>query len=251
MDIARPEFARRKKVRLFLYGAAALVGFPALTIGVFRLKPAAPSVERSSLSLDSVRRGEMLREVRGIGTLVPVDIRWIAAQSAARVDRIVLESGAIVKPDSVILELSDIQLQHDAVDAEYAYKAAEADLANLKVQLANNLMAQKSAAADIESEYQQAKLQASVDKQLFDQQLQAQVIYEKSAVAAEQLGIKQKLVQEQLTIADEAAQAQIAAQQAHLEQQQRASYELKRSQLDALHAFARNLAACFPKCPFK
>jgi HlyD family secretion protein len=237
MDIARPEFARKKKARLFFYGAAALVGLPALTIGVFRLKPAPPSVERSSLSLDSVRRGEMLREVRGIGTLVPVDIRWIAAQSAARVDRIVLESGANVRSDSVILELSDIQLQHDAVDAEFAYKAAEADLANLKVQLASNLMAQKSAAADIESQYQQAKLQARVDKQLFDQKIQSEVVSEKSTVAAEQLAIKEQLVQEQLKIADEAAKAQVAAQQAHVEQQ-RASYELKKGQLEALHVRA-------------
>jgi HlyD family secretion protein len=103
-----------------------------------------------------------------------VDIRWIPAETSARVDRIVLQSGAIVKPDSVIVELSDPQLQRDALDAEYAYKAAEADLANLKVQLASNLMTQKSAAADIESQYQQAKLQADVDRQLFEENIQSQ-----------------------------------------------------------------------------
>ncbi len=237
MDIARPDFARKKKFRLMIYGAAAIVAVPVLTVGVARLKPAAPVVERSTVWLDTVKRGEMLREVRGLGTLVPVDIRWIPAQTSARVDKIVLQSGASVKPDSVILELSDPQLQHDALDSEYGLKASEADLANLKVQLASSLMAQKSAAADVESDYQQAKLQADVDKQLFDQGIQSEVIAKKSAVAAEQLVIKEKLVLQQIQIADDAAKAQVAAQEAHLEQQ-RVLYELKKGQLDALHVRA-------------
>jgi HlyD family secretion protein len=237
MDIARPDLARKKKIRLTIYTAAALVVLPVITIGVSRLKPAAPVVERSTIWLDTVKRGEMLRDVRGLGTLVPVDIRWIPAQTSARVDKIVLQSGAKVKTDSVLLELSDAQLQRDAIDAEYAYKAAQADLANLKVQLANNLMTQKSAAADIESQYQQAKLQADVDRQLFEQQVQSEVISKKSTVAAEQLAIKEQLVQEQLKIADDAAKAQIAAQEAHLEQQ-RVLYELKKQQVDSLHVRA-------------
>ena len=237
MDIARPDLARKKRLRLLLYSAAALVILLFIILGVYRLKPAAPLVERSTVWLDSVHRGEMLRNVRGLGTLVPVDIRWIAAQTSARVDQIVLQSGASVKRDSVILELTDTQLQRDALDAEYAYKAAQADLANLKVQLANNLMAQKSTAADVESQYQQAKLQADVDKQLFDQGLQSNVISKKSTVAAEQLAIKQELVQEQLKIASDAAAAQVAAQEAHLEQQH-VLYELKKGQVDALHVRA-------------
>src|ERR1700675_1618795 len=134
MDIARPDFARKKKIRLMIYGAARTITLPALTVGFSRLKPAAPLVDRSTVWLDTVKRGAMLREVRGLGTLVPVDIRWIPAQTSARVDKIVLQSGALVKTDSVILELSDPQLQLDALNDEYAYKAAQADLANLKVQ---------------------------------------------------------------------------------------------------------------------
>src|SRR6202045_3572398 len=122
MDIARPDFARKKRLRLMFYGAVMVIAVPALTIGVSRLKPAAPAMERSTVWLDTVRRGEMLRDVRGLGTLVPVDVRWIPAQSTARVDKIVLQSGAMVKPDSIILELSDPQLQLDALNAEYAYK---------------------------------------------------------------------------------------------------------------------------------
>jgi HlyD family secretion protein len=237
MDIARPDLARKKKVRLAAYGAAMVVAVPAITIAVARLKPAAPSVERSAVYTDTVRQGEMLRDVRGIGTLVPVDVRWIPAQSAARVDKIVLQSGAAVKPESIILELSDPQLELDGTSAEYAYKAAQADLANLKVQLASSLMAQKSTAADIESDYQQAKMQADVDKQLSEEGIQAALTAKKSAVVAEQLGIKEQLVQQQLKIADDAAKAQVTAQEAHLEQQ-RVLYEMKRRQLDALHVRA-------------
>ena len=237
MDVARPDIARTTRLRFTLCAASALIVLPALTIGVARLKPAAPLVERSNVSIDSVQRGEMVRDVRGLGTLVPIDIRWVPAQSNAHVDRIVLQSGAKVKRDSVIIELSDPQLQHDELDAEYSYKAAEADLANLKVQLASSLITQKSSAADVENEYQQAKLQAEADKQLADEGLQSAIISQKSAVAAEQLKIKRDLVQQQLQIADEAAEAQIAAQEAHLDQQ-RVLYELKKSQVDALHVRA-------------
>jgi len=211
----------------------AAVIFGGTTLGLSHLRAAPPAVDRETVWVDTVKRGEMLVEVRGLGTLVPVDIRWIPAQSAARVENIVLQSGAPVKPDSVIVELSDPELKRDALDAEYAYKAAQADLANLKVQLANSLMAQKSAAADVESEYQQAKLQADADKELSSLGLLAALISKKSTVAADQLAIKEQLAQEQLRIADDAAKAQIAAQQAHLDQQ-RVLTELKKSQVDAL-----------------
>ena len=237
MDIPRPSNIRQKRIRRIAYGSSAFLLLGGATLGLSRLRPAPPTVDRATIYTDTVKRGEMMREVRGIGTLVPVDIRWIAAQSSARVDRIILQSGAAVKPDSVILELSDPQLQRDVLDAEYAYKAAEADLANLKAQLANDVMTQKSAAAVIESDYQQAKLQAEADQQLASQGLRANIIAEQSTIAAEQLGIREKLAQEQFTVADDASKAQVAAQQAHLEQQ-RVLYELKKSQLDALHVRA-------------
>src|SRR5579862_2580522 len=193
MDIARPSNIRQKRIRRIAYGSSAFLLLGGATLGLSRLRPAPPTVDRATIYSDTVKRGEMLREVRGLGTLVPVDIRWIPAQTSARVDRIVLQSGAIVKPDSVVLELSDPLLQHDALDAEYAYKASEADLANLKVQLDNNLMTQKSAAADIESQYVQAKLQADADLQLVNEGLQPQITAKKSAVAVEQLAIRENL----------------------------------------------------------
>ena len=237
MDIARPEEKRKKRVRRVISISVGLLVVVGITGALSRLKPAPPEVDHSTIWTDTVKRGPMVRDVEGLGTLVPVDIRWIPAQSSARVDKILLQSGAIVKQDSVILELSDPQLQHDALDAEYAYKAAESDFANLKVQLANSLMAQKSAAADVETLYQQAKLQADLDKQLSDRGMQATVISKKSTVAAEELAKKENLVQQQLKIAGDAAQAQIAAAQSHL-QQQRVLYELKKQQLESLHVRA-------------
>src|ERR1700686_4983068 len=216
MDIPRPSNTRAKRIRRVAYGTMSVLILGGTTLELSRLRPAPPSVDRATVWVDTVKRGEMIREIRGLGTLVPVDIRWIPAQTSARVDRIILQSGAIVKPDSVIVELSDPQLKRDALDAEYAYKAAEADLANLKVQLASSLMAQRSAAADIESQYQQAKLQADADKELSDEGLISALIAKKSTVAAEQLAIKKQLAQQQLQIADDAAKAQVTAQQAHL-----------------------------------
>ncbi len=188
MDIPRPSDRRAKRFRRIAYGSWLFLLLGGTTLGLSHLRPAPPTVDRATIYTDTVKRGEMIREVRGIGTLVPVDIRWIAAQSSARVDKIILQSGASVKPDSVILELSDPQLQRDVLDAEYAYKAAEADLANLNAQLANNLMTQKSAAAVIESDYQQAKLQAEADRQLASQGLSANIVAEQSAIAARAVG---------------------------------------------------------------
>lgn len=237
MDIPRPTNRHSKRIRRLAYGGLSAVILGGTSFGLAHLRPAAPTVDRASINSDTVKRGEFVREVRGLGTLVPVDIRWIPAQSSARVEKILLQSGAAVKPDSIILELSDPQLRRDVLDAEYAYKAAEADLANLKAQLAKSLMEQKSAGADVEIQYQQAKIQADVDRQLFDQKVQSEVISKKSAIAAEQLGIKEALSQRQLQVADDAAKAQIAAQQAHVDQQQ-VLYELKKSQLGSLEVRA-------------
>lgn len=237
MDIPRPINPRGKKIRRIAYGSLSALVLGGTSLGLAHLRPAETTVDRASVSSDTVKRGEFVREVRGLGTLVPVDIRWIPAQSSARVEKILLQSGAAVKPGSVILELSDAQLQRDVLDAEYAYKAAEADLANLKAQLANSLMQEKSAAADVEIQFQQAKIQANVDRQLFEEKVQSEVISKKSAIAAQQLAIKEQLSQQQLQVAGDAAKAQIAAQQAHVDQQ-RVLYELKKSQLDALRVRA-------------
>jgi HlyD family secretion protein len=237
MDIQRPSNARAKKIRRIAYATVALLLIAGVSYGLSRLKPAAPTVDRATIWPDEVKRGPMLREVRGLGTLVPEDIRWIAAQTDSRVDKWVLRPGAVVKPSSIIMELSDPTVQKDAVDAEYQLKGAEADYANLKVQVDSELMNQKATEASVRSEYEQAKIQHDVDVKLAKEGLTAQVIENLSKVKVEQLAIRVQLEGERTRIATDSATARLAAQQAKVEQM-KALYQLKRSQLDALHVRA-------------
>jgi HlyD family secretion protein len=234
MDIQRPSNARAKKIRRIAYGTAGLILVGGVTFGLSRLRPAAPSVDKATVWSDEVKRGPMLREVHGLGTLVPEDIRWIAAQTDSRVDRWVLRPGAIVKPASVIMELSDPTLSQTALDAELQLKGAQADYANLKVQVNSELMNQKATEASVRSDYEQAKIQHDVDEKLVKQGLTAQVIENLSRVREQQLAIRVKLEGEKTGIAADSAAARLAAQQAKIDEQ-RALYNLKKSQLEALH----------------
>jgi HlyD family secretion protein len=234
MDIQRPSNARAKKIRRIIYAAVAFLLIGGVSYGLSRLRPAAPTVDRATIWADEVKRGPMLREVRGLGTLVPEDIRWIPAQTSATVERIVLRPGAIVHPNSVILELSDPQLQRDLLDAEYQLKGAEADYSNLKVQVNSALMNQKSTEASVRSDYEQARLQHDVDLKLYKEGIQSSHIEELSKVKEEQLGIRLQLEAERTRVATDSAAAQLAAQEAKVEQQH-ALYNLKKSQYDALH----------------
>jgi len=237
MDIQRPSNARAKKIRRIAYGTIALMLIGGVTYGLSKLKPAAPYVDPGTVWSDTVKRGPMLREVRGLGTLVPEDIRWVAAQTDAHVDKWVLRPPAIVKPDSIIMELSDPTVQKDAVDAEYQLKGAEADHENLKVQVNSDLMSQKATEASVRSDYEQAKIQHDVDEKLVKEGLTSQLIEQQSRVKAEQLAIRLQLEAERTKVASDSATAKLAAQQAKVEQM-KALYGLKRSQMEALHVRA-------------
>src|SRR5438477_12551281 len=162
----------------------------------------------------------MVVERRGLGTLVPEDIRWIAAQTDSRVDRWVLRPGAIVKPDSIIMELSDPTLQREALDAEYQLKGAEADFANLKVQVDSDLMNQKAAEAAVRSDYEQARLQHDVDEKLYKEGSGSDHIRNLSRVKEEQLAIRLKLESERTAVAADSAKARLAAQQTKIDEQE-------------------------------
>src|SRR5215469_5123093 len=193
MDIQKPDNSRAKRIKRATYGGVILLFVASTSIAVSRLRPAGPSVDRATILTGEVKRGAMLRDVHGVGTLVPEDIRWIPAQTDSRVERIVLRPGAVVKPESVILELSNPSLQRDALDAEYQLKAAEADYQNLKVQLNSELLNQKAAAAAVRSEYEQARIQHEVDERLRSQGLSADVTAQLSGVKAEQLAVRAQL----------------------------------------------------------
>jgi HlyD family secretion protein len=222
--------------RIALLAVAILVVVGA-TYGLSRLRPAAPSVDRATVWSDEVKRGPMLREVRGIGTLVPEDIQWIPAQTEGQVNRIVLRPGAIVKSDSIILELSNLTLRRDALDAEFLLKAAEADYANLKVQVNSELLNQKAAEAAVRSEYEQAKIQHAVDEKLAAEGIGSTVTAQLSEVREEQLGVRLELEGERTKNSADTAKARLQAQMSHVDQQ-RALYELRRAELEALHVRA-------------
>src|SRR5436853_4787618 len=196
MDIQRPSNARAKKIRRITYGAVALLLVGGVTYGLSKLRPAAPSVDRATIWPDEVKRGPMLREVHGLGTLVPEDIRWIPAQTDSRVERWVLRPGAIVKPDSIIMELSDPTLQREALDAEFQLKGAEAEYANLKVQVDSDLMNQKANEAAVRSDYEQARLQHDVAEKLYKEGIGCEHLRHVSRVKEDQLAGGRKLSNE-------------------------------------------------------
>lgn len=237
MDIQRPSNPKAKRIRRIVYGTASLILVGGVTYGLSTLRPAPPGVDRNTIWSDTVRRGPMVREVRGLGILVPDDIRWIAAQTEAHVERWILRPPAPVKPNSVIMELSDPTVQKDAVDAEYQFKGAQADYENLKVQVESDLMSQKANEASVRSDYEQANLQHNTDVKLANEGLTSRVVEQQSRVKAEQLAIRLQLETERTKIARDSANAKLAAQQARVEQM-RALFNLKESQLDALHVRA-------------
>jgi len=237
VDIARPDLLERKKKRQLAWAAAGAVTVVLATLGVSRLKPAAPTVERATVVIDTVKRGEMVREVRGMGTLVPEEIRWIPAVTDARVERLVLLPGTKVTADSVILELSNPELEMRALEAESQARAAEAQYTELKVRLQSQNLDQRAAAARVEAEAKQARLQADADAELAKNGLIAGLALKLSQSAADELEHRQQIERQRLGIAGEAIEAQLRVQQAEVEQR-RAQARLRRSQVDALRVRA-------------
>ncbi|MGE5243285.1 MAG: efflux RND transporter periplasmic adaptor subunit [Betaproteobacteria bacterium] len=235
MDIARPSNARQKRIRRIVYAGVGLAAVLLITLGLSRLKPAAPTVERAVVWVDTVKRGPMVRSVRGLGTLTPApeDIRWISAQTQGRVDRIILRPGVTVQPDSIILELSNPQLQQELQDAQLKLKASEATLTNLRVQVQNDYLTQKASAASIEADYNKAKMQAEMNEALAKDQLVSELVLKQSQVDAAQLAVRNNIAQQQLSTSQETMQARLAVQQSDVEQQ-RALVALKQSQVEAL-----------------
>ncbi len=237
VDIARPDLLAKKRRRRLTWGAAAVFIVLIASLGISRLKPAPPSVERATLVIDTVKRGEMVREVRGIGTLVPEEIRWIPAVSDGRVERIVLQPGTAVAADSVILELSNPELELSALEAESRVRAAEAAYTELKVRLQSQLLDQKAAAARVQAEAKQAQLRADADGMLAESGLIAAITLKQTQSAAEELHYREQIEQQRLEIAGQAIEAQLRVQQAEVEQR-RALSRLRRSQFDGLHVRA-------------
>lgn len=237
MDIARPDLLERKRRRRLVSGGLGLAALLLVTLGVSRLKPAAPTVERATLVIDAVKRGKMVLEVRGLGSLVPEEIRWIPAVTEARVERMVLLPGTRVTADSVVLELSNPELEMQALEAESQARAAEARYTELKVRLESQNLDQRAAAARVSAEARQARLQADADAQLAENGLIAGLTLKLSQSAADELENRERIEQQRLGIAGQAIEAQLKVQQAEVEQR-RAQARLRRSQVEALRVRA-------------
>jgi HlyD family secretion protein len=229
MDIERKDLARKRKMRRIVMVVVALLAMGAITYGVSKLEPAAPTVDASVVFPDTVERGEMTIDVRGLGTLVPEEIVLIPARDEGRVEKRYLQAGMAVEPDTVLIELSNPQLEQEVFDVETEIKAAEAEYADLEVQLETQRLDQAAQAATVRGEYEKAKAQYNVDKELYDEGL----MLSRSRITMEQLETRVKIEDERLEVRKRAVSAQLAAKQARIDQQMRL-LELRKEKLRRL-----------------
>jgi HlyD family secretion protein len=234
MDVARPQsVARNKKIKRLVYLFLILVAATGVTLGLSRMKPAAPSVDGGTLWPDTVKRGEMLRQVRGLGTLVPEEVRFIPATSDGIIEERRVRAGDTVNANTVILVMSNPDVRQRATDAELSLKGAEADLANLRATLQNEILNQQTQQFSVESEYNKAKLEYEANKELSKDGLIADLILKKSEFTAKELASKNEMEKKKVEGNAKSAEARIGAQQARVDQL-RVVYELRLKQLDEL-----------------
>ena len=234
MDIVRPEIKHKKKMRRIGYIAAAVVLIPLVTYALSRLKPAAPSVDSGTVWTGTVKRGPMLRDVRGLGTLVPETIRLIPAVTDGQVQTRYLLPGTPVKANTVIFDLVNPQLQQETLDAEYQLKGAQAAYEQTKAQLQNQLMDKRTLAASVSSQYRTAEMVRQTKEELGANGLAPQLDVKTAQVQAEELAKENDLAQKEVQTFDDSIASQLAVQEATVNQK-RAMYELKKSQMDQLH----------------
>ena len=233
MDVPRAGVAKKKRQKRIIIISAVVLGLILATFGLSRLKPAVPSVDRSTVWIDTVKRGPMVRQVRGLGTLVPEEIRWIAAITEGRVEKIIVRPGAHVEPDTVLLELTSPEVEQAARDAELQYTAAEAELTTLRATLQRELLEQESSAARVHSEYQQARMEAETNDNLSKNGLVADLTHKTSKIKAEDLAARDAIEQKRWDFAKNNIEPQIASKQAAVDQV-KANAQLKKDQMEQL-----------------
>jgi HlyD family secretion protein len=233
MDVPRKNASRNRLIRRIVIGALILCAIPLVTLGIGRLKPAAPEVDSSTVWPDTVRRGPMLRQVRGLGTLVPEEILFIAAQTDGRVDRIAVRPGAVVNANTVLLELSNPELVLAANDAEWQVKSAEATYTDLRVRLESQKLEQQSIAARVHSDYVQAKLKADLEQRLGDQGLTSEINLKTTKAIADELLNRSSIEKKKVEISGESIEAQLAVQRVAI-QKLSAAWQLKKAQVEQL-----------------
>ena len=237
VDIARPDIARAKKVRRIVYSTGLVVVLILVTVGVSRLEPAAPRVERDTVFMDTVQRGEMLRQVRGTGTLVPEQIRWISAITNSTVERILLRPGVTVEPDTVIVELSNPQLEQSALEARLNLKAAQARYESREVALDRDMLTQQALVASAESALTLAEYEAQLDEELFADELVSELQLRQKQSRVNQLRIQHEIEEQRLAIQGNAEKTELAAEQADLDRLE-TIYQLRQDEVGDLRLTA-------------
>jgi len=240
MDIQRPaSVAQAKKRRQYMFGAIGIIVIVLVSVVLARLKPASPTVERATVWVDTVKRGPMVRQVRGLGTLVPVDEarRWVPASTQGRVEKIIMRPGVQVTPDTVVLELSDPNVQQALNDAEQQLRGGEADYNSLKARLDAERLNQRAAFAVVEAEFKNAQTEREMNEGLSKDGLVAPLVLKQSVVRAESAATRFKIEGERLKVNEASATAQLMSSQANIDQR-RSNYNLRRSQVDQLRVRA-------------
>lgn len=238
MDRPRDEaYKRKKRLRKILWSAGVALALIAGTVAVMQLEPAAPEVDRNEVWIEEVRRGDMLRKVRGPGTLVPEEIRWITTSTEGRVEQVEIDPGTEVEPDSVILELSNPELEQELRSAELAFTAARARHRNLEVELEGDLLDQRAELARVESDLKLARLEAEARQRLFEAGLIPDIDLQRALLNRDQLEHRHEIELQRQEKAREAVEAQLDTSRATLEQAE-ALYELRRDQVQSLRVTA-------------
>ena len=233
MDVPRKSAKNKKRIRKILYSLAAILAVGGITLGVSKLKPADPSVSDGTLFKDTVKRGNMLRQVRGLGTLVPEEIRYIPAISQGTVEKRLAQQGDHVSASSILLELSNPEVEQAFLDAQSRYRAAEANLNTLKAQVGKQILDQRATLQQVTSDYKKAKMQAEVFKDLGSKGLKSSLEVNLQEIAASDLENRQKIEEQRLVASQEEVKARVAAEDEAVRQLKDA-VQLRRTQLEAL-----------------
>ena len=221
MDVARPpEVAQRRKRNRIIAGAAAALVIVITTVGLARLKPAAPTVEAGGLWIEPVKRGTMLRNVRGTGILVPDEIRWITALTDGTVERVVVLPGTPVEADTVLLELSNPQTEQAAMTADLDLRTAKDNYEVLKADLDRDLLAQRAAAASVAADAAQAAMNADADEQMAKNGFISAIQLRRSRLLAETAAARQKMEEQRLANSERTLAVKLAVQQSEVKRRE-------------------------------
>ncbi|MCG8527148.1 MAG: efflux RND transporter periplasmic adaptor subunit [Opitutales bacterium] len=233
MDIERPErYAKKQRQRRILYSVAGVI-VVALFVYVFTLASPLPRVERNEIWLGEVKRGDMLRNVRGLGRLIPADMRWITSQTSGRVEEKFVKSGALVQPDTIILQLSNPQLEQQYQNAKLELEAAEAELISTRVRLQSDLLSMKSNYTRLKEQTEMAELEEEINDQLFEDGLVSELNRKRSKLSAQHLRSRLAMETERLNFQEQAIEPQLATQKTYVDRAQ-ARLDLLQTQVDAL-----------------